>query len=328
MKILVTSRSFGSCDTKSIQMLEQEGFTVEIANMDIVTPEKIASKIQGVDCLIVGNDRVNETVFKAADRLKLVHMHGTGLDGIDLVSASKYHVLVSNVVGANKNAVAEMTLALMMNISRRIDLHINILKNGGWSRTPGHEISHKTIGIIGLGNIGRRLVTLLTGFTPKIIGYDVSPDLDWAQNHGVFLAQDIDEVFSQADYLVLALPLTPQTKNIVCEKTLGLMKKDAYLINTARGGLVDQKALCSAVEQGKIAGASIDVFSQEPPLEKDMLKYSNIVLTPHISATSIETTSYVSRLVAEHIIEILVKGNLSLAVNYQDIIGTLAEKQI
>lgn len=319
MNILVTSKSFGRVDPAAGLLLEQKGFHIEYLKAPTMTSALIASHIKGIDCLIVGNDPVGPGVFEAADRLKLVHMHGSGLDGIDVESATSHGVLVSNVTGVNKNAVAELTLALMLTVGRRIDKHIELLKQGRWERTAGHEVSSKTVGIIGLGNIGRRLVELLRGFDVKVIGYDPYADTAWAREHGILIAEDSDAVFRHADFLVLSVPLTSETEHIVCERTLSLMKRSAYLINTARGGLVDEDALTEAVKAGRIAGAAIDAYRQEPPSDDSPLRSADIVMTPHIAATSYETSSSVSMIVAKQVIEILLEGKREMAVNYKEV---------
>jgi D-3-phosphoglycerate dehydrogenase len=319
MKILVTSKSFSKVNAEAASLLEQKGFILEHLQAPVMTSSLIASKIKGVDCLIVGNDPVESDVFEAADCLKLVHMHGTGLDGIDVECATAHGVLVSNVTGANKNAVAELILALMLTVGRRIDKHIDLFKEGRWERTAGHEVSFKTVGIIGLGNIGRRLVELLKGFDVKVIGYDPYADQSWARDHGVRLTEQCDDVFIEADYLVLSVPLTPETEHIVCERTLSLMKRSSYLINTARGALVDEQALIEAVKNGRIAGAALDAYRQEPPSHDSPLRFTDIVMTPHIAATSYETSSSVSMIVARQVIGILIEGKKELAVNYKEV---------
>ena len=319
MKVLVTSHSFGRFEKTAIGLLEDNGFAIEYVHANPMTPEVIASRINGVDCLIVGNDKIDERVFAAADRLKLIHMHGTGLDGIDMDCANRHGVLVSNVTGANRNAVAEMTLALMLIVGRRIDKHISLLQEGRWERTAGNEISGSTVGIIGLGNIGRRLVELLQGFRVSMVGFDITVDPLWAQQNHVAITDSMDDVFRAADFLVLSLPLNEKTRNLVNDRTLSLMKHTAYLINTARGGLVDEQALSRAIIDKRIKGAALDAYVDEPPRMDSPLRNLDIVMTPHIAATSCETSSQVSLIVARQVIDILKHHNLALAVNHEAI---------
>ena len=317
MKVLVTSKSFGKAAPDAIEMLRAHGIEVVWGSKPSMSAAEIAAEIGGCDALVVGNDTVDAGVLAAADRLRLVHMHGTGLDAIDVASATQKGVLVANAPGANRNAVAELTVALMLVAARRIDRHIEILKSGRWERTPGNEVSGKTVGVLGLGNIGQRIVELLAGFGTRVVGVDVAPDRSWAERAGVALAASPDDVFAQADFVVLALSLNAHTRGYVDARRLALMKPTAYLVNTARGGLVDDAALCAALAEKRIAGAAIDVFDPEPlPLDSP-LRASGATLTPHLAATSVESAGNVSRIVARNVIDVLLHGRTECTVNPQ-----------
>jgi len=296
-------------------MLKANGIEVVRGSKPSMTSAEIAAEIAGVDALVVGNDTVGADVFLAADRLRLVHMHGAGLDAIDLDAATLKGVLVANAPGANRNAVAELTVALMLVAARSIDKHIEILKAGRWERTAGNEISGKTVGVVGLGSIGQRIVELLAGFNVRVVAFDVKPDLEWTKRSRVILASSPEEVFVEADFLVLALSLNAQTRGFVDARRLALMKRSAYLINTARGGLVDDAALCAALHDKTIAGAAIDVFDPEPLSPDSCLRNSGATLTPHLAATSVESAGNVSRIVAHNVVDVLLHGNTLCAVN-------------
>ena len=315
MKVLVTSKSFGRVAPDALELLKENGIEIVRGSRPSMTAAEIAAEIAGCDALVVGNDTVDAGVFAAADRLQVVHMHGTGLDAIDVAAATESGVLVANAPGANRNAVAELTVALMLVAARSIDKHIEILKAGRWERTAGHEVSGKTLGVIGLGNIGQRIVELLSGFNMGVIGFDVNPDREWAERAAVALAQSPDEVFAKADFVVLALSLNDKTRNFVDARRLGLMKPNAYLINTARGGLVDDDALCVALREKRLAGAAIDVFDPEPLSPDSPLRTSGATLTPHLAATSVESAGNVSRIVARNLIDVLLHGRAECAVN-------------
>jgi D-3-phosphoglycerate dehydrogenase len=317
VKVLVTSKSFGRVAPDAIEMLREHGIEVVWGSKPSMTAPEIAAEIAGCDALVVGNDTVDAGVLAAADRLRLVHMHGTGLDAIDVASATQRGVLVANAPGANRNAVAELTVALMLVAARRIDRHIEILRSGRWERTPGNEVSGKTVGVLGLGNIGQRIVELLAGFGTRVVGFDVAPDRAWAERAGVELAASPDDVFAQADFVVLALSLNAHTRGYVDARRLALMKPTAYLINTARGGLVDDAALCAALAGKRIAGAAIDVFDPEPLPPDSPLRASGATLTPHLAATSVESAGNVSRIVARNVIDVLLHGRTACAVNPQ-----------
>ena len=315
MKVLVTSKSFGRYNKAAVDYLLERGFTIVRSSAKNPTPKLLAEEVRGCDALIVGNDPVDRSVLEAADSLKLVHMHGTGLDAIDVKAASDLGVLVANVPGANRNAVAEFTVALMLVAGRQMEKHIELLRQGRWERSAGNEVSGSVVGLIGLGNIGRRVVELLTGFDVRVLAFDPYADGEWAATHRIELAKDADSVFRAADYLVLAAPLTASTERIVNARTLALMKPTAYVVNTARGGLLDEAALRRALDAKLIAGAALDAFSVEPlPLDSP-LRGGGVVLTPHLAATSVETSAKVSEIVAKNLASILLEGKLELAVN-------------
>jgi phosphoglycerate dehydrogenase-like enzyme len=313
--VLVTSKSFGRTAPAAIELLKSNGIDMVRGSKPSMTAAEIAAEVAGFDALIVGNDTVDAGVMAAGRQLRLVHMHGTGLDAIDVEAATRHGILVSNAPGANRNAVAELTIGLILVAARSIDRHIDILKAGKWERTAGHEVSGKTIGMLGLGQIGRRIVELLSGFGVHVVAYDVAPDRGWAANRGVTLAADADAVFAAADYLVLALPLNAATRKFVDARRLALMKPSAVLVNTARGALVDDAALCDAMRRKRIAGAALDVFDPEPlPLDSP-LRDAGFTLTPHLAATSIETAAEVSMIVARNVVDVLVHGRFDSAVN-------------
>ncbi len=326
MKVLVTSKSFGRLAPDAIEMLEKEGIEVVRGSKPSMTAAEIAAEIGSADALVVGNDTVDASVLAAAERLQLVHMHGTGLDAIDIPAATERGVLVANAPGANRNAVAELTVALMLMAARSIAGHIDILKAGRWERSAGFEISGKTVGMLGLGSIGQRVIELLAGFGIRALAFDLKPDREWAQKHGVTLASSIEEVFSEADFLALALSLNEQTRGLVNAERLGLMKRSAYLINTARGGLVDEAALCAALHDKRIAGAAIDVFDPEPLPPDSCLRVSGATLTPHLAATSVESAGNVSRIVARNVIDVLLHGRTHCAVNALELKPRFAER--
>jgi D-3-phosphoglycerate dehydrogenase len=319
MKVLITSKSFGKHAPEALAALREHGIEPVWGSKPSLSAAEIAAEVPGCDALIVGNDRVDAGVIAAGDRLRLIHMHGTGLDGIDVAAATARGILVANAPGANRNAVAELAVALMLVAGRQIDRHMDLLKAGRWEREAGHEVSGKTVGLLGLGNIGRRIVELLAGFNCPVVAYDPAPDRAWAAEHAVRLADGPDPVFAAADYLVLALPLNADTANCVDARRLGLLKPGAYLVNTARGGLVDEAALVAAVRSGQLAGAALDAFAHEPLPADSPLRIPGITLTPHLAATSVETAGNVSTMVARNVIDVLVRGLRDGAVNARQI---------
>ena len=319
MRILVTSKSFGQYNASAIECLEKQGF--EVVRSDTANPsvEDIRRQIKGFDVLVVGNDTVDASIIDTADRLKLIHMHGTGVDAIDVEAATGKGIYVANVQGANRNAVAELTVLLMLALGRQLIPHADLLKAGEWKRGAGHEVSNSVVGIIGMGYIGRRVTELLAGFNVSIITYDPFVDPAWASKHKVSYLPDYNAVFAQADWVILSLPLNDETRHLVNNNTLSMMKKSAYLINTARGGLVDEDALCRAVREKRIAGAALDTFIDEPPAMDSPLRSCGIMMTPHIGATSVETAALVSQNVADNIIDVMIHKNIKAVINAEKI---------
>ncbi|MCE1195201.1 phosphoglycerate dehydrogenase [bacterium] len=315
MRVLITSKSFGRYAPEALEFLEAHGFEVSRGSKPTMSAEEIAAEVPGFDALIVGNDTVDARVLDAGDKLKLVHMNGTGLDGIDVEAATARGILVANAPGANRNAVAELIVGLMLVSARSIDAHIDLLKAGRWERSAGVEVSGKTIGLLGLGNIGKRVVELLSGFGVRPLAYDPQADAAWAAAHGVGLADAIEEVFAAADFLVLTLPCTEATRNIVDRRRIALMKPTARIVNAARGGLVDEDALCEALREHRIAGAALDAFAEEPPAADSPLRMPGITLTPHMAATSAETAANLSWIVARNVVDVLECGKTDCCVN-------------
>jgi D-3-phosphoglycerate dehydrogenase len=315
MRILITSKSFGRCAPEALDFLKTQGFELVRGSKPTMTAEEIAREVPGFDVLVVGNDTIDRKVIDAGTCLKLIHMNGTGVDGIDVDYASEKGIFVANAPGVNRNAVAELAVALMLVSARSIDRHIDLMKKGGWERAAGVEVSGKTVGILGLGNIGKRVVELLSGFGVRVVAFDPEPDTVWAVSHQVKLAASVDEVLPEADFIVLALPYTPQTRYILSSARIKRMKPQARIINTARGGLIDEKALCEALKAGEIAGAALDAFEEEPPPMDSPLRTAGLTLTPHMAATTVETASSVSWIIAHNIVDILLGKKAERALN-------------
>jgi D-3-phosphoglycerate dehydrogenase len=283
------------------------------AGFEIVTPEQdqplkeaeMIPLIGEVDAALVGNDAVTERVIAAAPCLKVVSKHGVGVDNVDVPAATRAGVIVTNTPGANQVAVAEMAVALIMALTRKLAYHDTVVKSGGWSRIIGTELEGKTVGLVGLGRIGKEVVLRLKGFRVKFLAYDVYQDNAFAAEHGVrFVA--LDELLAESDVVTLHAVLTADTQRFMGEKELARMKPGAYLVNTARGGLVDEQALYRALAENRLAGAGLDVFAEEPPTNSPLLQLGDkVLLTPHLGAQTTETVLRMGRMAAENIVQVL-----------------------
>jgi D-3-phosphoglycerate dehydrogenase len=235
----------------------------------------------------------------------VVSKHGVGVDNVDVPAATRAGVIVTNTPGANQVAVAEMAVALIMALTRKLAYHDTLVKSGGWSRIIGTEIAGKIVGLVGLGRIGKEVVLRLEGFQVKFLAYDVYQDNTFAAEHGVRFVT-LDELLAESDIVTLHAVLTADTQSLIGEKELSLMKSSAYLVNTARGGLIDEQALYRALSENRLAGAGLDVFADEPPTNSPLLQLGDkVLLAPHLGAQTTETVLRMGRMAAENIVQVL-----------------------
>jgi len=294
------------------RLLEEKGYEVEINPEDrVLTKEELKEKVKGVDALLsLLTDKIDEEIFEAAGpQLKIVANYATGYDNIDLEAAKKYGVLVTNTPRLPAESVAEHTIALMLAIAKRIveaDKFVREGKYKGWSPTLflGTELKDKTLGIIGLGQIGQRVAKKAVGLEMKVLYYDIKRNQDLEEKYGLIF-KEIDEILPEADFVSLHTPLLKSTYHLIDKRRLELMKPTAYLINTARGAVIDEAALVEHLKAGKIQGAALDVYENEPLLTPGLADLENVVLTPHIASATHRVREGMARLAAENIIAAL-----------------------
>jgi len=305
-KVLVTARSFRKMQGDHWRVLQD-------AACEICTPEQdqplkeaeMISLIGDVDAVLVGNDAVTEKVIAAAPFLKVVSKHGVGVDNVDIPAASRAGVVVTNTPGANQVAVAELAVALIMALTRKLAYHDSVVKSGGWNRIIGTELAGKTIGLVGLGRIGKEVVLRLKGFQVRFLAYDVFHDDIFAAEHGVQFV-GLNELLADSDVVTLHAVLTADTQGLIGEKELRLMKPSAFLVNTSRGGLIDEQALYQALADNRLAGAALDVFAEEPPKNCPLLQLGDkVLLAPHLGAQTTETVLRMGKMAAENIVQVL-----------------------
>lgn len=284
-RVLVTPTSFGRHDPTLRQRLEAEvGEVLYNPTGRPLTAEELIPLVPGVDGYIAGLDAISRAVIEAADSLRVIARYGVGVDAVDLEAARQRGIIVTNTPGANTNSVAELTIALMLALARRIPEAVQTTRLGGWPRLSGVSLEGKVVGLIGFGAIGRQVARRLRGFDCTLLAYDPFPDEVKAEELGVRLTS-LDEVVQQADFLSLHCPATDETRGMVNEAFLRKMKEGAFLINTARGELIDESALLQALQSGRLSGAALDVFSRQPPEpDNPLLKLPQVILTPHMGA--------------------------------------------
>ena len=273
-----------------------------------ITPDQIKEKIGTFDIVIVrSRTKLTKDMIEKADKCKIIARVGVGLDNIDLDAAKTKGIRVINAVEGAMNAVAELVLGLMLSLAREIPRADREIRNGKWLKKElmGTELSGKYLGIVGLGNIGKRLAKHARALNMNIIGYDVIPIADEFVREVGLIKTDLDTLLASADYISFHVPFTNDTHHLVNSQRLGKMKKTVYLINTSRGEIIDEEALYTALKDGKIAGAALDVFEKEPATGNKLATLPNVICTPHIGAQTKEAQTLAANVIAEKIIMIL-----------------------
>lgn len=305
--ILVTASHFQTLCQDAIKLLERNGHRVILNDHDMpyYSFDELAVWAPEIDGAIIGMDQWNEAVFQLAPKLKILARFGVGVDNIDLEAAKRHGVQVVNAAGMNANAVAELAVAMILNCLRGIPQLYQRLTAGEWARAVGRDIQGKTVGLLGFGDIGGRVARKLSGMDVRLMAYDPYPNQEKAQSLGVVLA-DMDTILSQSDIVSIHMPSIPATYHVMNQEAFRRMKAGSWLINTARGALVDTEALIDAVTCGHLAGAALDVFEQEPlPLDAPVLHTPGILCTPHAGAETVETYQSISMMTAQAVIDSL-----------------------
>jgi D-3-phosphoglycerate dehydrogenase len=284
-RLLVTSTSFGKNDPRlKIELEGQVGQVTYNPTGKPLSSTEVAGLLPGVDGYIAGLDVIDRPALQCADRLKVIARYGVGVDTVDLQAAKEKQIVVTNTPGANSVSVAELALGLMISLVRQLPEAIAATRRGQFPRLNGISLEGKTIGIIGLGSIGKQLARRLAGFDCRILAYEPYPDREFAEKNHVELVS-MDELLSSADFVTLHLPSMPETRGMVDAGFLGKMKPGAFLVNTARGELVDEGALLEALKSGRLRGAALDVLAQEPPdPAHPLLALPQVIATPHIGS--------------------------------------------
>jgi len=280
-------------------------------------PEELKSIIGDYDALIVRSEtKATSDIIEAGNKLQVIARAGVGLDNIDVEAATRKGIVVVNAPTGNTIAAAEHTIALMMALARHVPQANARLKSGAWQRSDyiGTELRGKTIGVVGLGNVGSAVARRAQSFEMRLIGYDPFVSSDYAHNLGVELVS-MEKLLKESDFITLHLPLTSDTKGLIGTKELAKMKPTARIINCARGGLVDEEALFKAVEAGKVAGAAVDVFVKEPVTDSILFKSDKIIVTPHLGASTTEAQASVALEVVEQVLAVLKGQPARYAVN-------------
>ena len=288
------------------EILEKNG--LQVTYEPEITPEQIAEKIGMYEVVVVrSRTKITRELIQRAEKCKIIARVGVGLDNIDQDAAKEKNIRVINAVEGAMNAVAELVVGLMLSLAREIPRADREVRNGNWIKKElmGTELRGKYLGIVGLGNIGKRLGRLAKSFNMNIIGFDVMPiDEEFSKEVGLMKA-DLGTLLASADYVSLHVPLLDSTKHMINTENIATMKSTARIINTSRGGVIDEDALYTALKNGVLGGAALDVFEVEPATSNKLRDLPNFISTPHMGAQTKEAQSLAANVIAEKIIQIL-----------------------
>ena len=297
------------CDTiddVGISILKKAGLVVSY-KPDIEIDELLAS-VGDCDVIVVrSRTKITKTIIDAASKVKIIARVGVGLDNIDTNYAQSRGIKVLNAAEAAMNAVSELVLGHMLSLCRNIPKANDGIKSGKWLKKEliGSELRGKYLGIIGVGNIGRNIGRIAKSLRMNLIGYDIFPiNQEYVREVGL-IKTDLKTLLENSDFVTCHVPLTTDTKHLINSETLSYMKPTAYLINTSRGEIIDEQSLFTALSEKKIAGAALDVFESEPPINTELLQLPNIICSPHIAAQTKEAQELASTVIAEKVIQTL-----------------------
>lgn len=287
-RVLITPQFLSPGDPVDRWLREHGCDTVHSTYQRPRSHEELAELLHDVDGAIIASDRISAAVMDAAPRLRVIARPGVGFDSVDVDAATERGIAVCNMPGINRTAVSELTIALLLLCARRIPSNIDDVRAGSWQRLEGRELRGATLGLVGLGAIGKAVAELVRGFGMTVLAYDKVPDPEFAERQGVRYV-GIEELLRESDYVSLHMFLDASTRHWIDESKLAMMKPTAYLINTSRGPTVDEAALHRALTEGVIAGAALDVVEVEPlPGESPLRSLSNVYITPHLGGVTRE----------------------------------------
>lgn len=287
-KILISPTSFGKCGNRPLELLEKNNYEVVLNPFGRkMTSDEIIEL--GKDCagVIAGVESLNATVLESLPRLRCISRCGSGVDNIDLDKAKELGIVVNNTPYGPTRAVAELTIGLIFDLLRQISLRDKGIRNGKWNKEMGFLLKGKTVGVLGLGRIGRTVAELLIKLDAEVVGSDISPDKEWLKTTKISLVS-FDELIKKSDIVCVHVSVSPDNNYLMSKKELASMKKGSYIVNLSRGGIVDENALYHALKGNHLAGAAVDVFQQEP-YKGPLTELEDVVLTPHVGSYAKES---------------------------------------
>jgi len=302
IRVVVTPPSFCKSEILREELSRSFPGTVFSDKSDRLNEQELIAFCQKADAAIIGRDPVTEHVLKSLPNLKFIAKYGVGVDNIDQEALQRHNVGMGWTAGVNRRSVAELTLCFMLGLCHHAFQGGHKLRNNIWEKDGGNQLTEKTIGIIGCGNIGMEMVRLLAYFNCQVLVRDIADKSEFCKETGA-TETSLDDLIQHSDIISLHVPLTELTENMVNSAFISKMKSTAYLINTSRGKVVDQSALKKALQGNVIKGAALDVFEKEPPTDKELLTCLNLMATPHIGGTAAEAVEALGRATISHLIK-------------------------
>jgi D-3-phosphoglycerate dehydrogenase len=300
--VLITAPVFMTRDITPMAKLEAAGWTVRHEPSGTHADEdRLLDLLDGVDATVAGAEPYTRRVLAAASCLKHVARWGVGFDTVDLEAATERGVLVTTTQGGNDWGVADHAFAMMLGLGHLLVANHQCIQQGQWGRPVGSDVWRKTLGIVGLGRIGKGVAQRASGFEMRVLAYEPYPDREFCRQRGIRLLS-LDELLQRSDYVTLHIPGGGKNRHLIGQAQLSLMKSRAFIVNTARGDLIDEDALYAALVAGTIAGAGLDVRETEPPTDHRFSSLSNVILSPHVAGVTHETVSRMSHLTVDSIL--------------------------
>ncbi len=301
-RVLIAAPDFGRTGDEALRLLREANCAIiPNPNNTKLTEDALIALIVDADAIIAGTEPITARVLDAAPRLKVIARRGVGVDSVDVAAATARGIPVAITAGVLTDAVADHAMALILSVARRIPHLDRLVKTGGWDRAPTVDVNGKTLGIVGFGTIGRAVARRAAGFGMRMLAFDIAPNAAAAASLGVTLC-DLETLLGESDFVTLHVALTPATRGMINDAALRQMKPTAFLINTSRGAVVDEAALLQTLREGRLAGAGLDVFHEEPTRNLDLVRLERVVATPHVASHTAETLARMERSCAEAVL--------------------------
>ncbi|MCH4827557.1 phosphoglycerate dehydrogenase [Planococcus halocryophilus] len=304
-KVVSSSPTFGKISKESITLLQENDCEVTILKSDEINDrEKFASSLKDADAFIVGIEKVDDQLLANAKKLKIIAKHGIGMDNINMELTERKGIIVKNVPNASTNAVADYTIGLLIASARHIPQTVAEIKNNEWHKRAGLGFSGKTLGVIGTGRIGQAVIQRANGFNMNIIAYDKFQNQESAEALG-FTYKDLEEIYRQSDYIAVHTDLNLETRHLLNLTAFKKMKSNVIIVNTARGGIINEEDLLMALDENLIAGAALDVFEHEPKFNKELMKHERFIASSHTAAYTNDSLEFMGIETAKNVLRVL-----------------------